>query len=259
MNWEHRVSQEWLVARRDVLTASEIKSLIPEWKRLAKKPLKPGEISPGFAGLWCQKNTDSIPDPVSWGAAARGHYMEPYAVETYNRFLGGEVFHHWDDCVIKSNGLGFSPDAMDVKQENPGVECRLAKGKLRYASGAEIPAPKRILEIKSYEPLHHMKSILKDKMDHEELIQVAVAFAVLPKLEEATLLFYCPDAPYPAVFFEYGRDELKDEIERIEQISSFYATQSKLLESLPIPRVEPVCSEAEVWRLEMTDVRVVRG
>ena len=38
--WQHQVSAEWLLARKDVLTATEIKGLIPEMKRIKKKKRK---------------------------------------------------------------------------------------------------------------------------------------------------------------------------------------------------------------------------
>ena len=256
MNWRHEVSEAWLQARKDVLTASDIKSLIPEWKRIKKMDKMPDVIMPMFAGIWCEKNTTTKPDPVSTSSAARGHIFESYAVETYNRHAKERKFHHWDDCIIKNNGLGFSPDATNVIQYVDDVECivNVSEDQLVYPDSKKIlPAPRKIMEIKSYLPDHHMKCLIKDKMDHDELWQIAVAFAVLPKLEEAKLMFFCPDAPYPVGLFTYTRKELKQKIDTCCEIASFYASQAIKLENLGLGYIEPVCSEEEIWLAEMAD------
>ena len=262
MNWIHCVSVPWLKARKDVLTASDVVRLAPEWKRVKAKKQNAADILPMFAALWCEKNTTTEPDPISVGAAARGHFMEPYAVQTYNGYIKKRThpprrMYHWDDCIIKNNGLGFSPDACSVKQMAEGVECivNASQDELIFSGKKKhiLPAPKEIVEIKSYSPGQHMKSILKDKMEHEELMQIAVAFAVLPKLQKASLMFYCPDAPYPVRIFEYTRKDLKDQIEMAVEISELYAAQSLKMENLDIEYIRPVCSDAEVYRLEMTE------
>lgn len=258
MNWIHRVDIRWLMSRRDVLTASEVVRLIPEWKRVKAGKQKRSDILPMCAALWAEKNTATEPDPVSVGPAARGHYMEPYAVETVNRYLGVKRFHHWDDCVVKNLGLGFSPDAMDIRQEHDGVECSYRGGSIVYTEGKKrtiLKAPHEILEIKSYLPDHHMRSILKDRMDQDEIYQIAVAFAVIPDLEKANLVFYCPDSPYPTVLFEYSRDDLAEKVEQVLDVAMLYHAQALKLEHLDdrFPRIEPVASDAEVWRLEMSD------
>ena len=267
MNWRHEVSEAWLESRKDVLTASDIKALIPEWKRIKKMDKMPDYIMPMFAGIWCEKNTVTKPDTVSVGSAARGHIMEPYAVESYNQWSDVKMYH-WDDCIIKNNGLGFSPDAMDIKQLRDDVQCRVSDGGSRLVydmtvgktikSGDRLEAPKKIIEIKSYLPDHHMKCLIKDKMDHDELWQIAVAFAVLPKLEEAKLMFFCPDAPYPVGLFTYSRKELQKKIDTCCDIASFYASQAMKLENLGLGKLKPVCSEEEIWRMEMTDADGVR-
>lgn len=268
MNWIHYVSVPWLKARKDVLTASDVVKLVPEYKRVKAKKQDATTILPMFASVWCEKNTITEPDPVSTGAAARGHFMEPYAVQSYNEYQGEKVYHHWDDCIIKNLGLGFSPDAMDIKQAHDAVECEASDGgtqlvyhmemdkkKNTIKSGDRFHAPKKILEIKSYSPAQHMKSILKKKMDHDELMQIAVAFAVLQKLEQATLLFYCPDCPIPVVPIIYERHELQKEIDIAVEIASMYAAQAAKLEEVAerLAHIKPVCSDAEVWKIEMTD------
>ena len=219
--WVHEVSVDWLKARRHVVTATDVVGLVSEYKRLKKKPLKPGEVSLGFAGLWAEKHSEDDPDPVSTGAAARGHILEPYAVESWNLNNPDEVYHHWDDCIIVRNGLGFSPDAMSYSQSKY-LNAVLLKA-------TKIEVPKSIMEIKSYEPKHHMKEVLKGKMEHDEIMQLAVAFTIMPKLESARLLFYCPEAPIQMHSELYTRDDLKEQIEIVKQVWAVYRDTDKLL------------------------------
>lgn len=220
--WKHDVSKAWLQQRRSVLTATEISKLLPELKRAAKS--KPGEISPGFAAIWAEKHSDVELDTSSVNAAARGHIMEPWVVNAYNdQVAAGERFNHWDDCVICNDLVGFSPDAMDImqQQEHPKLKVSpngetLVTGKLVY------PSPKRIMEIKCYEPANHMKACITGKHEHKELMQVATAFYVLPKLQEAKLCFCCPGAPIEMFVEEYTRDDVKKELELIKQVVAKY-------------------------------------
>lgn len=238
--WQHQVSAEWLLARKDVLTATEVKALVPEMKRIEKKPLKPGEISPGFAALWADKNTPSNIDTDSPSSvAARGHVMEPYAVESYNR-LSENQFYHWDDCIIKSiTGLGFSPDAMDIPQPLDAVALE------EY----DVKDARMIMEIKSYNPQHHMKCILKPHSEHDEIWQIACAFYVLPNLEEAELVFYCPDAPISMHVVHYSRDDVKDYMPIIGKVLKQYretARQCNDLEQLAY--YKSAFTEQEIWK-----------
>lgn len=211
-SWRHEVSVDWLMARRDVLTASEIKGLLPEYKRMQKKP---GTMSPGFFALCGAKLSSDIPDPESVGAAARGHIMEPYAIADWNN--NAEHYYHWDDIIIKRNGIGFSPDALDIEQDpDMGVElwCNgkvLDKPYKKYT----WDKPTRALEVKCYEPKMHMKCLLESKKTHEERWQAAVAFMVIPGLKYIEILWYCPEAPVPMYSERYFKKDLKEEIEII--------------------------------------------
>ena len=192
--WQHDVSEAWLLERRNVLTATEIAKLVPELKRSEKKP---GEISPGFAAIWAEKHSNTMVDTASFGPAARGHIMEPWVVRAWNeQVTAGERFHHWDDCIISNDIVGFSPDAMNFIQRanHPRLKVNPSGNKL-MCENIEYPSPTRIMEVKCYEPANHMKACITPKMEHKELMQVAVAFHVLPKLEEAKLVFCCPGAP----------------------------------------------------------------
>ena len=220
--WYHEVSEAWLAARRKVLTATEISKLIPELKRAAK--LKPGEISPGFAAIWAEKHSDMELDVSSFGAAARGHLMEPWVVDTYNDHVAaGERFNHWDDCLICNDLVGFSPDAMDQLQRADHPRLHVSPdGNKMQVENIIYPSAKRIMEIKCYEPANHMKACITPKMEHKELMQVAVAFYVLPKLQEAKLCFCCPGAPIPMYIEEYTRDDLTGQLDLIKKVVEKY-------------------------------------
>lgn len=212
MDWYHEVDPAWLKARQYYITATEIAKLVPEYKRTLKAD--PDAIAPGFAALWAEKNTPRKLDPASFGPAARGHWMESYAVSAWNQQRDIHM-HYWDDCIIVKGRVGFSPDAMDVEYlYHYNVEMR-----------AETCEAKEILEIKSFEPAHHMKAIIAGKDNQEEkiLIQIATAFHVLEKLEKAHLVFYCPGAPISMKEFAYTRDDLQEQIELVGKISETYS------------------------------------
>ena len=237
--WQHQVSAEWLMARKDVLTATEIKGLVPEMKRIKKKPLKDGEVSPVFAALWSEKHTDKAPDVDSPSSdAARGHILEPYAVETWNHVWPDLKMYHWDDCVIKAKKVGFSPDAMDVEQISDVVELKASQVK-----------PTMIMEIKSYNPAHHIKCILKDKMELDEIWQIAVAFYVLPSLKTAWLAFYCPDNPIPLKVFSYKREELQIKMNMITDIIREYERTEKECKRIAAYSQYPnLYTENQIWQ-----------
>jgi len=219
--WKHEVSIDWLKARQDVITASEIIKMLPEYKRHLKKP---GDPSPGFIALAYEKLSKREPDPMSTGAAARGHIMEPYAVEEWNIWWTGKQIHHWDDILIKRNGLGFSPDGMDIPQQSSmGVVVDWSeKNKCLAIQNDTYAPPKYILEVKCYEPKQHAKAILTDPREADERWQVAVAFMVLPSLEEAYVMWYCPDSPVPMAYTSYTRHDLESEIKTITNMVKLF-------------------------------------
>lgn len=248
--WYHEVDPVWLETRRDVLTATNVVKLLPEYKRVLRGKADPGRIVPRFAALWASKQTMAEVDPSSTGAAARGHIMEPYAVKDWNAQKSPK-FSHWDDATIKRDGFGFSPDAMDVEQPHDGtVEYRMSDdGRYLMApDGSMLNAPKQIMEIKSYDVWHHMESVVAAKMDHEEIMQIAMAFVVMPKLRYAKLLFYCPDAPISMHCETYSRKDLMDQIELIEKIGEIYKNTSMLCEKLKHrSKLHSITTSAEVY------------
>ena len=220
MDWKHEVSVDWLKARRDVVTATELVGLKSGFTKLTKAQKAGTQVAPAFAALWGQKHSTVDPDPTSFGAAARGHFMENYAIDDYSR-QKKEMFYHWDDCIICNNGLGFSPDAMDIPQNYLDVRFDVKNGSLISIDGNRkyTKMPKSILEIKSYGIENHMKNMVVDKKQLKERYQIAAAMMVIPTIEEGTLVQYCPMLESFSMFTRtYNRAELEDEIEELSDI-----------------------------------------
>lgn len=246
--WTHEVSADWLRARRGVLSATDISKLLPAYKRVLKK--KPGkdEIIPEFAAVWAEKHSKNAPDTSSpSSAAARGHIMEPWAVKAWNKEMYPPMFH-WDDVVIKHGLLGFSPDALDVEQPRGCVELKVSKDHIVGISGSQ---PKCGIEIKSYEVGHHMKCVLEDRMNHSELMQIAVAFAVLPSLQTMSLMYFCPGAPIEVWVDRYERAELEDKINLALDVAMEYKRNKDILDAFDFSSSNACpahCTEEEVWQ-----------
>lgn len=232
MEWRHQVSTEWLKARRDVITATELIGLKAGFTKLTKAQKAGTQVAPAFAALWGSKHSVMEPDPTSVGAAARGHYLEPYAVQDYST-QSGEKYYHWDDVLICNNGLGFSPDAMDIEQSPyAGVRCDVKKGKLMSGEAKYAAMPTSILEVKSYGIENHMKNMVVDKMQLKERYQIAAAMMVVPTLESGKLLQYCPQLEQFSMYVrEYTRDELTKEIEELSEILDVWQKTCRYFDS----------------------------
>jgi len=246
--WRHEVSVPWLQARRDVLTASEIKAMLPEYKRMLKKP--EGELSLGFFALCGEKLSNDIPDPESTGAAARGHILEPYAVDDWNQNFPKDKYHHWDDIVIKRNGLGYSPDGLDIPQLiEMGVQLSWSeKNHCLKRQNETYKPPTRAIEVKCYEPKNHMKGLIIPKEDRDERLQIAVAFMVLPSIEYVDVLWYCPEAYLPMYKERYTRDELKAEIKVITDMVKLFHQHMDKIRSLEANSMKPHYTSDEIYR-----------
>lgn len=247
--WYHEVSAEWLKARQAVLTATDVASLQAEFNRYLKAG-SPDKIMPGFAAMWCKKHSEVYLDTSSVEAAARGHAMEPWCVESWN-MQASPTFFHWDDCIIRNGLLGFSPDAMVVPQMTNDASLQVTTdGKfLVAASQMHYDCPHEIMEIKCYEPAQHMKAIIENRMEHKELMQIAMPFAVLSNLETVRLTWFCPGAPISMFTEKYTRDDLHDQIRWIIEIAEFYEKQAdKCMEfMLSSNSLEAKCTEEQVY------------
>lgn len=216
--WEHCCSQAWLDARKPYITASEIASLIPTYKRI-----KAGKenlfSSPALIKLYGQKHSAEPDDPMSYGAAARGHIMEPWAIEEYNKHASEKLFH-WDDVVVVNGKMGYSPDAMDIPQPaiGPIAPCQVLDGVTHIG------------EAKCYEPGKHMQAAMQNPMRMDERWQVAMAMSVMPKIESADLILYCP--PLSSIKLKrFTREMLDKEMKTIEEIVVMYENLESFIDA----------------------------
>lgn len=207
MQWVHRVSREWMLARQSVLTASDIKDLIPV--TATGRPRKITEKE--YLKVLSRKHkliTDE--DLVSTGWAARGHIMEPYALREFNDVRPGSVpyIRYWDDKLVANDWLGYSPDGLDIDMPNNGFA---------YVHYDEI-RPGFIFEVKSYSPENHNNKGHSSPMSLEERWQIATAMTVSPSIYAGYLILFNPSYPDSMFVHEYNRDDLSDEIDTINKI-----------------------------------------
>lgn len=206
MKWEHKCSLEWLQKRQRYLTASDIKTLIPVTKTGRKREVTDLDYLKVMASKMIVLNED---DCMSYGAAARGHLLEPYAIDALNEMLvemhgnGAEQFFWWDDELISIHGraIAFSPDAMDIPMGHPAL------------------MPHAIAEVKSYDAAHHLAVAYTPKEQIEERWQIACAMALCESIDHAYLVLFNPKMKFRKTFvIRFDRDELKNEIKTILDI-----------------------------------------
>lgn len=205
--WFHKCDLGWLKARQKYLTATDVKDLLPFTKTGRKRTITDEHYLKVLAGKMVNLTAD---DCVSTGAAARGHILEPYAIDMCNE-ENIDRLYHWDDVVITRTNpdpfsLAFSPDAADYKQGNYGMPA------------VAIDGIKVIGEVKSYSPERHMIAGYTPKGELEERWQIATAMAVCESIEEAYLLFYNPSMRNQLYIVDYNRADLADEIEAVLEV-----------------------------------------
>lgn len=203
MEWKHRCSLDWLRKRQDYLTASDIKSLLPVTKAGRSRKVTEADYLKVKAAKLKELTEE---DCWSYGAAARGHILEPYAIDEFNRtFADSRTFYHWDDVIVDDgngkNGIAFSPDGMDVPM---GSDPRMATG---------------IVEVKSYSPERHLVTAYTPKDQIEERWQIAHAMAVLSNIEDAWLLLYNPSMKAKLYGIHYKRKDLRQEIDTVFKVA----------------------------------------
>lgn len=211
MQWQHKTNLEWLKARQKYLTATDIKDLIPLTKTGRPRTVTTDDYMKVLARKQVMLTEN---DTISTGAAARGHMLEPYAIDFLNNKLGYTAWHHWDDALIHNAKedllLSFSPDGMNIPQTSDKIEY----------SVDEIKEANRIVEIKSYNESSHICKGNTNKKQLEERWQIATAFAVDQSLISATLLFFNPSMKETIYGFNYSRNDLYDEIHIIYEIAA---------------------------------------
>lgn len=242
MEWYHKANEKWLAARRDVITATELIDLRPKMKRMAERYRTGKDVHPNFAAVWGRKHSSTPDDPTSFGAAARGHIMEPYAVEEFNRRTGLEL-HHWDDVIITNDDLGYSPDAFDV----PCPHCNAGSMEFKGMHNK----PEVLGEIKSYGIEHHYMCMVADKMKLPERYQIAAGMLCCPSVKTGYLILYCPQAKHGIVWRSYSRAELDDEIAELSQTLGMYSSIKHRLEA--IEEIKTTKTEQEIWEENTND------
>lgn len=216
------------MARLPCLTASDIKSLIADYKRI-----KAGKIhlleAQQFAKVYGTKQQKTV-DTSSFGTMARGHIMEPYAVDEASDFLGRE-FHWWDDRIICHGSLGFSPDALDI-EPLPGTRIVAYGDKLRYRNGEEY-GPNELVEIKCYEAGAHYqrKAAIEANIPLDERWQVACGMAVCKTIKTGFVFFYAPQCR-DKFCMQYDRHKLEDELSIIYEINDMWDEFCDLMKRL---------------------------
>lgn len=241
--WKHSVSEVWLLARQPYLTASEILGLIPEYKKIKKGKVELFR-SPVFARLYGEKQSLDV-DPESRGSAARGHVLEPYAIEEANRIIGEQRFHWWDDRIITAKPLGFSPDALNVP---PMKGTRILSDNCKLiAASEESPGPASMLEVKCYLAGKHYQCKLAASYGKmlDERWQVACGMAVCPSISEGWLMFYAPQCR-DAFMQRYSRIDLVEEIEIVREIAEIWSSFEEHMDSLPSQ--PPAMTEDQIYR-----------
>lgn len=215
MKYRHMCSLEWLEARQSVLTATDVKDLLPFTRTGRPRKVTESDYLKVLARKICDLSEE---DCESTGAMARGHILEPYAVDMYNQVFAketGDTLFHWDDVVVRQQGrghlgLGFSPDACDKALFSTGSAM------LKVPSTFHVHA---VGEVKSYNPSAHLIAGATPKEELEERWQVAAAMAALESIERAHLIFFNPSLREQAMFLAtYERGDLHDEIEAVLEV-----------------------------------------
>jgi hypothetical protein len=218
MKWQHKCSLDWLRARQNFLTASDIKDLLPV-TRTGRKRTVSDEDYLKVLSRKCSLITED--DCMSYGAMARGHIMEPYAIEMFNSIctnVGAPELYHWDDKIVTSTiaidhyPLAFSPDAVDIP-----MDSNLLLHPVDTVTTLGGLTPRSIGEIKSYSPERHMICGNTAPEDLEERWQIATAMAVCSMIETAYLIFYNPSMREQMYVKVYHRSMLDKELEMIDE------------------------------------------
>lgn len=208
--YRHEVSKDWLLVRSRYLNSSSIYNMLPTTETGRKR--SQAQIQSAMMKAYAHMNTAYITDEdaVSTGAAARGHILEPYAIEEFNNMTGLKLYH-WDDEVLvdKQCVLGWSPDALNVMQK--------PDHRIRHFMGVESKPFTMAGEVKCYSIEKHIEMFMADKMTRVERWQIACGFIVCPYLETAYLIGFNPDCNQRIFAKKYTRSDLAKEIEEIKE------------------------------------------
>ena len=247
-DWKHDVSEQWLMSRKACLTASDIKKLISDYKIKLAEAMQ-------FAKVYGEKKSQDM-DPMSFGAMARGHVLEPHAIDEFNSSHAKRFeYHWWDDRLIMDDALGFSPDALDIAQL-PGTRFKSdAMATEIVGKDGSYKAPEHVLEVKCYEAGAHFQRLAQissgEKLD--ERWQVATAMVVCPSIYIADIMFYAPQCR-SWFYVEYDSHRLHDEIEVVTEIKEMWIEfKSKMDHKEVVISSLTSKTEAEIYDLYLLD------
>lgn len=211
--WRHVVDKEWMMARTNYLTASSIKNILPITETGRKR--SQAQIEANMLKIASSFATEYISDEdcIATGMAARGHLLEPIAIEEANK-VANLGLYHWDDIILVKDLLGWSPDAMSIPQTEKPPLYDIKK------NGA--PCSASIGEVKSYGMERHMVSVRTDKKDCPERWQLAVGMALLKNCQFAHLIFFNPDSTIRLAIKTYSRKDLEEEIQMVEEAENSF-------------------------------------
>ena len=252
MRYEHEVSRDWLMARQGYLTASDVCKMMTDVRQRAAGKTDLSHCRSFAKVLGSKRNR--FPDTASpSSAAARGHFMEPYAVEEWEA-ARKEGMVHWDDFLLASDEtkLAFSPDALNVPQPM-GVMTAVERSGEFYDSFSALVKPTSLLEVKCYDDGAHYQRKL-DAMNGtppDERWQVAVAMAVCPCIEHGSVMWYAPQC---RDWFEvaFDREDLDEEIATVLTVADMWRAFVDLMGAAP--RHETNLSEEHLRNVYLTEM-----
>lgn len=206
MRLSYVVSKDWMIARKQYLTASKLAEYC---KKLSKS--RP-EVKRMLARQLAENKSNKEPNPYSYDAAAMGHICEPHAIEAFNQEYGTQLYH-WDDCIIHMGEMGFSPDALDIDY-SIAYDVDVDVNKL-------ASQPTTVAEVKTYEASHYTKCLQTEPMKLDERYQIAAAMYICPSITEGHLILFCPDLDQWSSY-TYTQNDLALEIEEIAEVYSMW-------------------------------------
>lgn len=211
MYWRHEVNRDWMNARSFYLNASSIKKLAPTTATGRKRNITDED----YLAIYAERLKDHQPDDcTSTGVAARGHILEPYAIDAYNTMKTKDepLLYHWDDIVLHNNTCGFSPDALDIPQ----------RSKISKEAETMYSKPTVLGEVKCYDASKHILTANTPIDKLEERWQIAMAMHVCPTIEQAKLILFNPSMmhSYRLIIRTINKDDLKDELDAIAEIET---------------------------------------
>ena len=205
MKWEHKCSLEWLKKRQLYLTASDVKLLVP-----VTKTGRPRKVTDDDRlKLLAEKRVClTEEDCYSYGAAARGHILEPIAIKKANEALMTN-YKWWDDKLVERpmRSIAYSPDAADVSMDE-----FIQNGKVITS----------LMEVKCYSNAKHIEVANTPINKLEERWQIATAMACDILIKDAMLVLYNPKLETELSLFVtfIDRDDLLEEIDMVKEVES---------------------------------------